>query len=124
MENKPKKENSKVILAFILIGIGSLWLLRKIGFYIEFPTIYWEHIFFPIRDFFHGWGRFIFSWPMILIIVGAILAAGKRSAGIVLIVIGSVFLLPKIIFVPWLTLSFLFPVMLVGIGIALIVKRI
>ena len=124
MENKPQKDNSKIILAFVLIGIGSLWLLRKIGFYIEFPHIYLQNILYPIRHFFNGWGHFLISWQMILIIVGLILLAGKRSAGIVLIIIGGVFILPKIFYWPGLTFSFLFPIMLVGIGVAMIAKRI
>lgn len=124
MENRPQKDNSKIILAFVLIGIGSLWLLRKIGFYIEFPSIHFHNILLPIRQFFNGWGHFLISWQMILIIVGLILIAGKRSSGIVLIIIGGVFILPKIFLFPGLTFSFLFPVMLVGIGVALIAKRI
>lgn len=124
MENKPQKENSRVLLAFILIGIGSLWLLRKIGFYIDFPTIYWQKIFFPFQHFFHGLGHFIFSWQMVLIIVGLVLMAGKRSAGIVLIIIGGIFILPKIFLLPGLTISFLFPIMLVAIGVAIVAKRI
>jgi hypothetical protein len=50
--------------------------------------------------------------------------AGKRSSGIVLIVIGGIFLLPKLFIVPGLTFSMFFPVLLVGLGIAMIVKRI
>lgn len=124
MDNKPQKNNSRVVLAFVLIGIGSLWLLRKIGFYFEFPTMYWHNIFFPFRQFFSGWGHFVFSWQMVLIIVGLILMAGKRSAGIVLIIIGSIFILPKIFLLPGLTFSFLFPVMLVAIGVAIVARRI
>lgn len=61
---------------------------------------------------------------MVLILVGLILMAGKRSSGIVLIVIGGIFLLPKLFIVPGLTFSMFFPVLLVGLGIAMIVKRI
>jgi hypothetical protein len=61
---------------------------------------------------------------MVVIFVGLILMAGKRSAGMVLIVIGGIFLLPKIFVLPGLTFSMFFPVFLVGLGIALIVRRI
>ncbi len=124
MENKPENRNSRVVLAFVLIGIGSLWLLRKIGLYFEWPQFYLQNLFFPFKNVFHDLTQFIFSWQMILIIVGLILMAGKRSAGVVLIVIGGIFLLPKIFILPGLTFSMFFPVLLVGLGIALIFRKI
>ena len=124
MENKPESNNSKVVLAWILIGIGVLWILRKIGLYIELPHFYLQNFFFPFKQAFQGLFHFIFSWQIVLIVVGLILMAGKRSAGIVLIVIGGIFMLPKIFFLPGLTFSMFFPVLLVGIGVAIIVRRI
>lgn len=124
MEKRPQKQNSRLILAYVLIALGSFWLLRKIGFHIEFPTLFWQHIIHPFRQFFQGWGDFLFSLQMVLILVGLILLAGKRSTGIVLIVIGTVFILPKIFLLPGLGLSFLFPVLLVAIGVAIVTKRI
>ena len=124
MKKKSQKENSRLILAYLLIAFGSLWLLRKIGFFIELPSFYWQKIYFPIQHFLQDWGRFLFSWQMVFIIVGLILVAGKRSTGIVLIAIGTVFILPKVFLLPGLTLSFLFPVLLVAIGVAIVAKRI
>jgi hypothetical protein len=124
MENKPQSNNSKVVLAWVLIGIGILWILRKIDFYFDIPHFYFQNIFFPFKNIFHDLTHFIFSWQMVLIIVGLILMAGKRSSGIVLIVIGGIFLLPKFLIVPGITFSMFFPVLLVGLGIAMIVKRI
>jgi hypothetical protein len=124
MENKPEKNSSRIVLAYVLIGLGSIWLLRKIGLYIELPHFYLQNFFFPFKNLFHDLTHFIFSWQMVLIIVGLILLAGKRSAGVVLIAIGGIFLLPKIFVVPGLTFSMFFPVLLVGLGIALIVRRI
>lgn len=124
MENKPESRNSKVVLAWVLIGIGVFWILRKIGFYFELPHFYLQNFFLPFKHAFQGLFQFIFSWQIVLIIVGLILMAGKRSAGIVLIVIGGIFMLPKIFFLPGLTFSFFFPVLLVGIGVAMIARRI
>jgi hypothetical protein len=123
MESKPQINNSKVVLAWVLIGIGVLWILRKIGIYLDVPHFF-QNIFFPFKNIFHDFFHFIFSWQMVLILVGLILMAGKRSSGIVLIVIGGIFLLPKLFIVPGLTFSMFFPVLLVGLGIAMIVKRI
>ncbi len=124
MENKPENNNSKVVVAWVLIGIGVIWILRKIGFYFDLPHFYFQNIFDPFWDMFHGLSLFVFSWQMVLIIVGLILMAGKRSAGLVLIVIGGIFILPKIFFLPGLTFSMFFPVLLVGLGVAMIARGI
>jgi hypothetical protein len=124
MENKPQNNNSKVVLAWVLIGIGIFWILRKIGLYFDIPHFYFQNIFFPFKNIFHDFTHIIFSWQMVLIIVGLILMAGKRSAGIVLIILGGIFLLPKFLIVPGLTFSMFFPVLLIGLGIAMIVRRI
>jgi hypothetical protein len=123
MENKPQKNNSRIAIAFILIGIGVLWILRKLGFYIDLPNINWHTVFAPFRHVFYGWGHFIFSWQVILIITGLILLAGKRSVGIVLIIIGGVFLIPKFFHFTGLTFSLILPVLLIGIGLAMVVKK-
>ena len=122
MEKEQKSDNSRQILAIVLIAIGIAWILRRLGFYFDFPDIYFHNIFEPIRSIFHGISHMIFSWPMILIVIGLILLAGKRTGGIVLIIIGGVFILPKIFFFPGLTISLLLPIVLIGIGIALVVK--
>lgn len=124
MESKPQNNNSKLVLAYVLIGIGVIWILRKIGLYFEIPHFYFQNIFFPFKDIFNDLTHFIFSWQMVLIIVGLILMAGKRSAGIVLIVVGGIFLLPKLFFVPGLTFSMFFPVLLIGLGVAIVARRI
>ena len=122
METEPQRNNSRLVLAIFLIFIGTLWLLRKIGLYIEFPNINFEHIFYPFRKVFSMLKHVLFSWPMILIIIGLVLMAGKRSTGIVLIIVGGVFLLPKIFFIPGLTISLLLPVLLIGFGIAMVAR--
>lgn len=124
MDNKPQKDNSRQILAYILIGVGSLWLIRRIGFYFDFPFHVFRNIFEPFRQVFHRIGDFVFSWQMVLIIVGAVLLAGKRSAGLILIIIGAIFILPKVAIFSGLTLSLLLPLMLVAIGIAIIARKI
>jgi hypothetical protein len=123
MESNQQNNNSKVLLAWVLIGIGVLWILRKISFYFDFPDFHFQHIFFPFKSLFHDFSHFIFSWQMVLVMVGLILLAGKRSAGIVLIVIGGIFLLPKFLILPGLTFSLFFPVLLVGLGVALIARK-
>jgi len=125
MNNEPqKKDNSRVVLAFVLIGIGVLWILRKLGIYFEFPDIHWGNIYFPLHQFFHGFAHVIFSWPMILIIIGLVLMAGKRKSGVIFIIIGGVFLMPRIFLFHGITVSLLLPLLLIGIGIALVARLI
>lgn len=119
-----QKDNSRVILAFVLIGIGVLWILRKLGFYLDFPTIQWNTVFFPFHQLFHEFGHVIFSWPMIFIIIGLVLMASRRKSGIVFIVIGGLFLLPRIFIFHGITVSLLLPLLLVGIGVALVARLI
>ena len=119
------KNNSKSTLAIILIAIGGLWLLRQIGLTIGFPQIYFHDFFNPIRNAFHDFWHFVFSWPVLLVVIGVVLLAGKRNTGgLVLIIIGGLFLLPKIFFIPGLTAALIIPIVLIGIGVALIARLI
>jgi hypothetical protein len=124
MSSESNKNNSRIILAFVLIGIGVFWILRQLGVYYEFPQFILENIFYPMRQFFYRISHFIFSWPMILIIIGGVLLAGKRSIGLVFIIVGGIFILPKLFFVPGITISLLLPVLLIGIGVAMVARKI
>ncbi|HCE57266.1 MAG: hypothetical protein AB7S72_20005 [Draconibacterium sp.] len=123
MENKKENDNSRLVFAIVLIAIGLLWILRKLGLYFNFHISISE-LLFPIKSLIHSLPPFIFSWPMILIIVGLILLAGKRSGGVVLIIVGGFFILPKIFVLPGLTISFLIPVILVALGVAMVAKHV
>jgi hypothetical protein len=117
-----KKDDSTMIMAVVLIAVGMLWLLRQLGDFPLFTGLHFHHLFSPFRHMFSGIGSILFSWQLILIITGIILIAGRRSAGIVLVALGSIFLFIKIFHIPLFSSSFLIPALLVGIGIALIVK--
>ncbi len=122
MESEQKKENSRITLAIVLIVLGVAWLLHKTGPVFEMIGIQFKHMFVPFKHLFFNWGSFLFSWQMVLILTGLVLLAGKRSFGIVLIVLGGLFLAPKILVFPHITFSFILPAILIGAGIALIAK--
>ncbi len=124
MSNEQHKNNSRIILAFVLIGIGIFWTLRQLGVYYEFPQFILENIFYPMRQIFHRVSHFVFTWPVILIIIGGVLLAGKRSIGLVFIIVGGIFILPKLFFLPGITLSLILPVLLIGIGVAMVARKI
>lgn len=123
MATKTENDNSKLVLAFALILIGVIWILRKLGLYFDINFSI-PNLLFPIRNLVHSLPPFLFSWPMVLIIVGLVLFAGKRSSGVVLMIIGGIFLIPKIFALPGLTISFLLPALLVGIGISMVLKHV
>ena len=124
MSKEQNKNNSRTIFAFVLIGVGIFLTLRQLGVYYEFPQFILENIFYPLRQVFYRVSHFVFSWPMILIIIGGVLLAGKRSVGLVFIIVGGIFILPKLFFVPGITISLLLPVLLIGIGVAMVARKI
>jgi predicted membrane protein len=97
------RDSSRVIGGLILVGVGAVLLLRNTGFYLP------------------GW---LFSWPMILILVGVYsgFKHNFRNTGwIILIGVGLFFLVSK--FIPALGLQPLFwPLVIIGLGILFIVR--
>jgi len=67
----------------------------------------------------------IFSWPMLLIILGSLFAFAKndKSTGYTLIVIGAVFMLPRLLDWQLDLYRFFWPVILIIIGVMVIRKR-
>lgn len=122
MDNEQKKDNSRVTLAIVLIFLGLIWLMNKVAPSLEIIGIQLKSLFIPFKHLFFNWGNFLFSWQMVLILIGLVLLAGKRSFGVVLIVLGGLFLVPEIFVFPHITLSFILPVVLIGAGVALIAK--
>jgi predicted membrane protein len=101
--NGPTK--GKVIAGIILLGIGATLLLKQFNYF-----------FLP------GW---IFSFPMLLIILGAYVGAKnnfKNLSSFILIGIGAAFLLDDI-FPHFDAASFFWPMAFIGFGIYLILRR-
>ena len=117
-----KKENSengsKLTLAVILIVIGMFWLFGLLNIHFHLGEF-----FRPVWMVFSKVGGVIFSWPVILVLIGLVLIAGKRSGGWILIILGGIFLLPKIFLFPVFPVSIIFPLALILIGGSLILRR-
>lgn len=104
-----RKNSSKFIFGILLIVIGILWILNNIGYIsIEIPD-------------------YIFSWQSILILIGLIILINNKDkfGGLLLIAIGTYFLLPDIF--PEFTYKkmweFFIPFLLILFGLSLIFKR-
>jgi predicted membrane protein len=115
-QNSNSKHHSNT-LAYVLIGFGLYLLLSKSGF--VFPDLHC--IITPIVGVFKSLFNFIFSWPFILLFIGLILLAGKRSGGLVLLVIAALFILPKVVVLSGIAMFILFPIALIVLGIALLI---
>ncbi len=79
LHHNPSKQSGKIIAGFILMAVGLLLLLKQFDWF-----------FFP------SW---LFSWPMILIIVGLVRRGSSRSNNsnwLILVIIGCLFLLGEI----------------------------
>jgi len=106
MDNNYKDKGgngSRVFGGLILVGVGAALLLRNSGF--PFPT-------------------WIFTWPMILILVGVYSGVKhnfRNNTWIILMAVGGFFLLDKLI--PGLTLEpYFWPVAIIGLGLLWILK--
>lgn len=103
IKNFRDKENGRVIGGLILVAVGVTLLLRNMGFFMP---------------------HWLFSWPMILILVG--IYSGfkhnfRNNSWIILIGIGSFFLVSK--FIPSLSLEPMFwPLVIIGAGIVFILR--
>jgi predicted membrane protein len=99
----PRNENSKIAAGIILVGIGIALLLRNMGMLLP---------------------NWLFTWPIILIIVGiytGIKHNFKNNAWYILIGIGGFFLIEK--FIPNLRLEpYFWPILIIVIGIIYIIK--
>ncbi|MEI6435682.1 MAG: DUF5668 domain-containing protein [Bacteroidota bacterium] len=114
--NETKHDNSqqmkKYLLGVIVIAAGFLLLLSNIGF-LPFEL---KHI--------------IFSWQMLLIGIGVIslFSSESRTPGTILILIGGIFLFPRLIEtlgidIPFNVWHLFWPLILIGIGALILTKR-
>lgn len=69
--------------------------------------------------------KIVFSWPMILVVIGSLLAFVKddRTTGFTLMLIGGVFLLPRMFDWHYDLYRFFWPVILIILGVMVIRKR-
>ena len=97
---------SRVLLALFFIAAGSILIAQKTGYL--------------SNDVFH----MIFNWQMLLISIG-IISLSKRegsTGGIIMILIGGVFLVPEYIDMTVNTRQLLWPAILIGIGFIILFK--
>lgn len=106
-EKKPSNPNKKLAFGLVVIIAG----LMLLAFNFDIVPIDFKHI--------------IFSWQMLLIAIGVVSISNNesRTPGIILILVGSFFLLPELFdfHIPFIKLFW--PVLLIVIGVMIILKR-
>lgn len=106
-ERQPKRKEAplagNIYLGTVLVAIGLVWLLYN---------LHWIS---------YGVFSFLFSWPMLLIVIGGyLLALRRRSAGLIIGGLGALFLVLTHLNITMSMGKIVFPVLLVAAGIALI----
>jgi len=116
------KNHSGSFWAYVFIIGGILWLMSKSGWDIRMPGL--GGLFSGIGHFFSS----LASWsidaflPVLIIIAGIVLIAGRRFFGALLFVILVMILVPHFLIIPGILLTFLFPAILIIIGIVILSK--
>jgi len=116
------KRHSSPFWAYVLIIFGVLWILGKSGWDINLPGI--GNLFTAIGNFFGHlttWSDGV-NVPILLLILGILLIAGRRFLGALLLVLLIMILIPPFLIIPGILLLLFFPVVLIIIGIVILTK--
>ncbi|WP_340111163.1 LiaF transmembrane domain-containing protein [Maribellus mangrovi] len=104
--DKPETSNKRVYFGLFLIVVGSLWILERLNLIPAF------------------WNDILISWQMLLVGIGVFsIIGGNKTTGIILIVIGSFFLIPELTDIPYQLRRIGWPVLIVAVGVILLVTQ-
>lgn len=105
-EYRPGNSN-RVIIGVILVLAGLFLVIRNAGFFPSFLD------------------NIIFSWPMLLIAIGAVMSIGasEKTAGIIVMAVGGFFLIPRIFSETFHIYNMFWPSIFIIVGIIFIVSR-
>jgi len=112
--NKPAKNpaetSNRLIIGILLIIAGFILILRK-------TTVLPEPLDHFIDDI-------IFSWQMLLIVIGVITLAGSdnKTPGVVLISVGGFFMIPELFTDFFRSFNFFWPALFIVIGVVLLIN--
>lgn len=101
-----RKSDKRLYFGVILIALGVILILERLNLIPE-----------SVADI-------LISWQMLLVGIGVLsLIGGNRTAGTILIVIGGTFMIPELITVPHELRRIYFPLILVGVGVAILLRQ-
>lgn len=106
MKHKTGHDNRRAFLGVFLIVVGSIWILDRMGI---MPG--------SLTDIF-------ISWQMLLVGIGIFsIIGGNKTTGTILVIIGTIFLLPEIFDLSEQLRRLGWPVLLVGVGAAILFSQ-
>ena len=116
------KRHSGSFWAYVLIIFGILWILSKVGWDINLPGI--SGFFAGIGHFFNNLAHWSVgaTFPLLIILLGIVLIAGRRFFGALLFVLLILIFIPHFLIVPGILMIIFFPVILIIIGIIVLTK--
>jgi predicted membrane protein len=99
--------NNRVIIGVILVLAGLFLAIRNTGFFPDFI----DHV--------------IFSWPMLLVIIGLVMTLGstERTGGIIVMAVGGFFMIPLIFRETFHMYNMFWPSIFIIIGVIFIVTQ-
>jgi len=101
-----RSSDKRLYFGVILIALGVILIFERLNLIPE-----------SIADL-------LISWQMLLVGIGVLsLIGGNRTAGTILIIIGGTFMIPELITVPHELRRIYWPLILVAIGVAILLRR-
>ena len=98
--------NKRIYFGVFLIALGAFWILERLGL---------------IPDFLDD---ILISWQMLLIGIGIFsLIGGNKTSGVILIIIGTFFIIPEIAPIPYELRRIGWPLIIIGIGVVLLITH-
>jgi predicted membrane protein len=107
-EHRHHLTNNRVIIGVVLVLAGLFLVIRNTGF---FPDLI-DHV--------------VFSWPMLLVVIGLVItigSSGGKTGGIIVMAVGAFFLIPLIFRETFHTYNMFWPSIFIIIGIIFIFTR-
>lgn len=101
-----RSSDKRLYFGIILIALGVILILERLNLIPE------------------SMADLLISWQMLLVGIGILsLIGGNRTAGTILIIIGGTFMIPELINVPHELRRIYWPLILVAIGVAILLRR-
>lgn len=101
-----RSSDKRLYFGVILIGLGVILILERLNLIPE------------------SMADLLISWQMLLVGIGVLsLIGGNRTAGTILIIVGGTFMIPELITVPHELRRIYWPLILVAIGVAILLRR-
>ena len=104
---RPHMTNNKAFIGVILVFAGLFLVIRNTGFFPDFID------------------NVIFSWPMLLVVIGLVmtLGASEKTAGIIVMAVGGFFMIPLVFRETFHMYNMFWPSIFIIVGIIFIVSR-